>query len=82
MPSCARHAGMPLAAERPAVPRAEPHGQIDRRLLPSTCAARSSASGWVKSGEKQIIDDDLPGLGHQARDRIDVGGARLRKNPS
>jgi len=30
------------------------------RCCRSTCRARSSRSGWVKSGEKHIIDEICP----------------------
>ena len=39
----------------------------------STWRRRSSGSGWVKSGEKQIIEVTCPVSSISAGDRIDVG---------
>ena len=77
----ARHAGIPLAAERAAVPRAQPDGEIDRRLLPLDLALPFRRIGMGEVGREADHRGDLPGLVHRAHDRVDVGGIEAAEKP-
>ena len=81
MPSLRVRSGIALTAQRSAVPRPHPHGEIDRFLLPLDLPPPLVGSKWVKSGEKHIIDDDLPGLAHRPDDRLHVFWREAAEEP-
>ena len=68
----AGHALIPLAAQRAAMPRAEPHREIDRGLLPLDLAPPLVGIGMREVRGETEHRRHLPGLIHHPHDRIDV----------